>query len=379
MNFKKILAGVAAGAMVFASLAMPTFADDVYSTTGPEAGGGGETYSLAGLEIDYTAIDEIVIEISVDSGYVNGCVGYNSVSINNWVSVGYEISSTTGTIDVNSLAGDIADTDSLQLQFWWINPIYDEDGNITGAGTVTVNSITIYDASGEVLYQDPAAEVVEETEPEVVETVVGPLGVSYNTSAKISSSDYTGVDYTSAVLHIEPLYNDASWNDWCQIYVAVTVDGNTTYYTVAGASATWDTTVDDNGTDDTDDDIKVLTTDENFLYMDTTNGTDITVDLTGDEWTIEVVACGWESAPDSAYAQVTATLTGVTVVDEETGTETGSESGTESTEDSGATTTVATSSNNDASEDGDSTSAAYLLVLVALAGVAFAGVKKFQA
>ncbi len=397
MNFKKILASVAAGAMVVSTLALPTFADDALMTkTGNTTGSEKYVVDFSELTEDQVAsITKIVADVTVDSGYCNGTIGGNVDGV--WTSMNPqgEVSGdgeTSGQF-VWEFDGSLAAYDEegnlspyAEVQFWWVNPFYDENGDEAGAGTATLTAVTFYDASGNVVApveETTEEETTTEAEPVAVETAVDAAGVSYNTSAAVSSADYTDADYTSAVVHIDALnYNDntvaAYWNDWCALKVAVTNDGVTTYYAVIGSSVSWDITVDDMGTDDNEDDIIIPVAD--CITLDTTNGTDLTVELTGEEWSIEVIALGWDSAPDVAYAQASFTLSGTTEAAVEAETTTAAEEETTAADETTtADEAAATTSDNDASDDGDFSAAVYLVVLVALAGVAFAGAKKFQA
>ncbi len=350
MRFKKVLAGVAAGAMVVSTLALPTFADGTVEGT--------ITYDVSNGWFDSS--DEWgQVWLQAWGGTVTVESAYVTLTDGTTVDAAYDSSNTITMIGTDDEGNNTAVVDdysavaSVTYVVAYDADEYNDDETWIGGGIGTNSTSTGWlsvewgKASGEkpIAIEDYVVTDDEEV-AETVETVVEAMGVSYNTAATVSSADYADADYTSATIHIDGLnYNDSTvdayWNDWCQIYVAVTVDDVTTYYVVAGASASWDATVDDNGTDDDSDDVKVLTTDENFIIIDTTDGTDITVDLTGDAWSIEVVALGWDGAPDTAYAQASVTLTGVSASTETVDTVSGNDD---------ADTTDDTVSDNDADD-----------------------------
>ena len=71
-----------------------------------------------------------------------------------WTSVDKETPKET-TKDqwiVDSLNGALGAEPYMEIQLWWINPFYDEQGNATDKeGTATIDAITLYDASGNVV------------------------------------------------------------------------------------------------------------------------------------------------------------------------------------------------------------------------------------
>ena len=71
-----------------------------------------------------------------------------------WTSVDKETPKET-TKDqwiVDSLNGALGAEPYMEVQLWWVNPFYDEQGNETDKeGTATIDAITLYDASGNVV------------------------------------------------------------------------------------------------------------------------------------------------------------------------------------------------------------------------------------
>ena len=151
MKMTKILASVSACALAASMLVVNAFAADPLATKTGNAESAVK-YVVDFTNIDATKVDKVVVDISVDSGFCNGCIGYNVDGV--WTSVDKETPKET-TKDqwiVDSLNGALGAEPYMEIQLWWINPFYDEQGNATDKeGTATIDAITLYDASGNVV------------------------------------------------------------------------------------------------------------------------------------------------------------------------------------------------------------------------------------
>ena len=162
MNFKKILTGVVAGAMAVSAMAVSSFASLYEGSIAENGGPENNCYKLAGVEgVDYSKVAKVEAVVDTDS-YVNGCIGVSSNG--KWTNSTPENSESNGGpatwvldglsgIDANDENGSLKE-DVVQVQFWWLN-----------AGTFSLESVTLYDADGNVLQAEP-----EVTEPDVTES-----------------------------------------------------------------------------------------------------------------------------------------------------------------------------------------------------------------
>ena len=151
MKMTKILARVSVCALAASAMAISAFAADPLATKTGNAESAVK-YVVDFTNIDATKVDKVVVDISVDSGFCNGCIGYNVDGV--WTSVDKETPKET-TKDqwiVDSLNGALGAEPYMEVQLWWVNPFYDEQGNETDKeGTATIDAITLYDASGNVV------------------------------------------------------------------------------------------------------------------------------------------------------------------------------------------------------------------------------------
>ncbi len=162
MNMKKIMAGVVASALAVSTMAVAAFADALMTKTGNESSAELYDVDFTGLtEEQVSSITKIEAKVSVTTDMVNGCIGYNNAADGKWTAVNNE---TKGDAPASSTwvaefeAGALAAKDEdgalapfAQVQFWWVNPSYDEDGNEGDPGTATLESVTLYDAAGNVV------------------------------------------------------------------------------------------------------------------------------------------------------------------------------------------------------------------------------------
>lgn len=150
--FSKVAAAAVAGAMVL-GMAVTAFAADAVATGSVDANAnpGVDTVFIDTTDLsddERASIASIECYFTLDSDYMNGGGGYNKDGAT-WTEFDkYEIQAagdTTVTFPVESYALSEDGTDSLQIQFWWLNAKED------GAGSFSLNGIAVKDASGNVL------------------------------------------------------------------------------------------------------------------------------------------------------------------------------------------------------------------------------------
>ena len=162
MKMKKIIAGMIASALAVSAMAAVASAEDLMTKTGNTESSANYDVSFEGLtDEQIQSITKIEAEVSVTTTMVNGCIGYNKAG-EGWTSVNQDLEEEAGPIDgkwtLEVAAGDFAALDEdgniapfAQIQFWWVQPNYDEDGNEGDPGVATLKSVTLYDASGNVV------------------------------------------------------------------------------------------------------------------------------------------------------------------------------------------------------------------------------------
>ena len=162
MNMKKIMAGIVASALAVSTMAVAANAA-LATKTGNDEGAVICSVNFEGLtEEQINSITKIEAKVTATSDFMNGCIGYNAAGAG-WTAVnqdlgGNDTAPCSGTWVAEFEAGALAATDDdgalapfSEIQLWWVNPVYDEDGNEVEAGVGTVESITFYDASGNVV------------------------------------------------------------------------------------------------------------------------------------------------------------------------------------------------------------------------------------
>lgn len=148
MKVKSMIAALAASAIALGAMAIPASAEALATKVGNDEGAVAYELPLDGY--DLSKVDKIVAEVTFDTGSGNGCIGYTATG-DKWTAVNCEAGGTqneswTGTWEATDLEGTVEG--GIQVQLWWVNPFYDEDGQAGDAGTATVNSLTLYDADG---------------------------------------------------------------------------------------------------------------------------------------------------------------------------------------------------------------------------------------
>lgn len=150
--FSKVAAAVMAGAMVLGMAVTAFAADPVASGSVTESANPGvdavviDTKDLT--DEQRASIASVECYFNLDSDYMNGGGGYNKDGAT-WTAFDqYTIEAAgdaTVTLPVEGYALSEDGSDSLQIQFWWLNAKED------GAGSFTLNGIAVKDASGNVL------------------------------------------------------------------------------------------------------------------------------------------------------------------------------------------------------------------------------------
>lgn len=175
-----------------AALACTAFADDALLTkTGNDSSAEKYVVDFSGLSEDQVAsITKIVADITVDSEFCNGTIGANVDGA--WASMNPqgEINGASGQFVWEPGGSLVAYDDDgnfapyAEVQLWWVNPIYDEDGNETGAGTATVTAVTLYDADGNVVGGGDSAPTGDTAPVAYLAAVVALAGVALVASKK---------------------------------------------------------------------------------------------------------------------------------------------------------------------------------------------------
>ncbi len=162
MKLKKILAAVAATAVALSTMAVNSFAALLETSLDANGAPTDNVYKVAGVEgVDYSKVAKIEAVVTT-TDYVNGTIGV-STNGGTWTAAPQqEVSGGgSGTWVLDGLSGidSTAEDGSLkpdvvQVQFWWLN-----------AGTLTLDSVKLYDADGNVLQEVAEAAATEEAAP----------------------------------------------------------------------------------------------------------------------------------------------------------------------------------------------------------------------
>jgi hypothetical protein len=274
-----------------------------------------ETDTGANYDVDFSGLSEdevasitkIVAEISCTSNYLNGSVGGNVDG--SWTATTQqEISADSGAASGSftwEFSGSLVNIDDdgnlapfAQVQIWWINPIYDEDGNAGDNGVATIDSLKMYDKDGNVVKELPAQPVVAEVGEKI----------SADNNYSISSEVYGA----AASADLDLYFSSDVWNDWCQGLIVVEANDTTTYYLLKGASANWNLTI----AEDEDGNKTVVpyaadatvgkgeTAVDNFVVVDITGAGQeqtVSVDLANAEnWKITFYSPAWNNSDGTA-------------------------------------------------------------------------------
>lgn len=190
------------------------------------------TYNFSFVGIDPAAVDKIEADIAVNTGFVNGAIGYTDTTIEvkpddetstNWVSVNQETNGLYDTWVADGMAGKLdAEHPSANLQVWYVNPFYDKDSGkkdeddnpimVEGTpGTAQVMAVRYYDKNGnELVPVDINSALLTRTSDETDDTAY--------------VIPFTGID-ASTIDRIEAgVYVDSAYANGCIGYTDATVD-----------------------------------------------------------------------------------------------------------------------------------------------------------
>lgn len=152
--FSKVAATVLAGAMVL-GMTVTAFAADPIASGSVDKGANPGVDAVVIYTQDLTdeqraSIASVVCYFDLESDYLNGGGGYNKngttwTGFDQWELA--QAGEGTVTLPVENYALSEDGSDSLQVQFWWLNP-----------GSFTLNKIELKDESGEVIKAIPEEE-----------------------------------------------------------------------------------------------------------------------------------------------------------------------------------------------------------------------------
>lgn len=154
MKVKSILASLGACAIAMSAMALSASAADLMTKVGNADSA--KVYDIPTDGLDLSKLDKVVAEVSVDTTLVNGCIGYNKEDGTDkgaWTSVNQEAKADAGPVNAEWVAEGLDGTvkGSVQVQFWWVQPQYDEAGTESGDGTAVLKSVKLYDKDGKEL------------------------------------------------------------------------------------------------------------------------------------------------------------------------------------------------------------------------------------
>ena len=152
MKLKNMIASLAACAIAVSGLAMTVSAEELMKKEGNAENA--KAYEIPFDGLDLSKLDKIEAVVSCDTNVLNGCIGYNAddgSADGKWTAVNQETKvgdgeSVSATWTVDGLAGTVKG--GLQVQFWWVQPIYGEDGKETGNGVAKLESVKLLDKDG---------------------------------------------------------------------------------------------------------------------------------------------------------------------------------------------------------------------------------------
>lgn len=159
MNIKKILASTAASVLAVSAMSVAASAAAVDVTVKGQADMSladdkigkpetGDSFAWVAkdenfaADVDLSKVKKIEADVTVDSGFANGCIGGNVDGA--WASTNWEVSSADKTTISWELAGTL---EEFQIQVWWMNTLMDGETH-SGPGTLTISDVRLLDADG---------------------------------------------------------------------------------------------------------------------------------------------------------------------------------------------------------------------------------------
>ena len=357
MNLKKILAGVAAGAMVFSSLAMPTFADDAETEvayTGSYTFSDsswwtqdvivdGDVSTLIG-DVDPSTVVSVTFTSDTDFyiGYNNtaGDWSQNSTAVTEYVATDIVLESYTDDEEKTHdpyLCLMLSKGDGVEYTINWTVEVAAEEEDEPAAETVSAKAYLNINQSGwgSFDYTEVTADVTGNGTYTVSLTATDTIDLEVFNALEIESGEEVfGHEYIVTIDSIKINGED------------VTLLGSSYTCSADGAGVTTRVNIYNAYNDPT----TVNEVDEKLGYADQRA-------LEADDYTARLISDTYLTGFNSM--EVTFTVSGITEETEDDNTVSGNEA--------------------DASGGGDTTPVAYLAVVVALAGVALVGSKKARA
>lgn len=205
MKLKRILTSALATLVAVSAMAISSSAALVTFKTADDAGGKPDPniFQPDITGIDHEKVDVIQVDMTVNSGYVNGFIGTNSVEQATWYDSGQlEISGEESGMwqlkGIGGLALDENGGSTLKVELWWINPVYGEDPDgdgeeeapVVGPGIVEITAVRFYDASMNELKADAGTPDSTDTDTDT--------GTDTDTDTDTSNSG-TGIESVAAI------------------------------------------------------------------------------------------------------------------------------------------------------------------------------------
>ena len=185
MNMKKIVAAAVASVMAVSSMAIAASAAVFTATASNGVVSDKYLVEFDGFTEDQIkSITKIEAEVSSDTNYFKGIIGFNNATTGNW-DQGDEIEIGDGASDEFNISGkfvrefeagtiaavgeDGSVAPYVEIQFWWVNGVEYEGTKITKDGTVNIDSVKFYNAAGEEVVAGGAADPAPETSADETE------------------------------------------------------------------------------------------------------------------------------------------------------------------------------------------------------------------
>lgn len=203
MKLKRILTSALATLVAVSAMAISSSAALVTFKTADDAGGKPDPniFQPDITGIDHEKVDVIQVDMTVNSGYVNGFIGTNSIEQATWYDSGQqeingEESGMWQLKGIGGLALDENGGSTLKVELWWINPVYGEDPDgdgeeeapVVGPGIVEITAVRFYDVNMNELKAE-AAETPDTTTPDT----------DTDTTTPDTTNSGTGIESVAAI------------------------------------------------------------------------------------------------------------------------------------------------------------------------------------
>lgn len=227
MNMKKIAAAVVASVMAVSTMAIAASAEALATKTGNDESSVNYEISFEGLtEEQVKSIVKVEADFSVTSNMVNGTIGFNKAGTWDGNTGKYEINQDTapakGTAVLEVAEGDFVSKDNdgnlaphAEIQIWWVNPQYDDEGNEGDPGVAEITYVGLFDKDGNAVKEfgsrgnavTPAPTESESSEP-VSDTTTGAAGDT-NKPTDDKNNAETGIEGVAIVAGLAVLAGGA--------------------------------------------------------------------------------------------------------------------------------------------------------------------------